>query len=92
MGKDLSTMVEEVNSASATLSKTNKADEPVSGPHLLHLERCLLFYLDLSNCAHSQHASVPAPDYRPRHHGAADKGRCGPKSRSSNVLTLRTRV
>jgi nuclear pore complex protein Nup62 len=30
MGKDLSTMVEEVNSASATLSKTNKADEPIS--------------------------------------------------------------
>ncbi|KAL2843491.1 Nsp1-like C-terminal region-domain-containing protein [Aspergillus pseudoustus] len=30
MGKDLSGMVEEVNSASATLSKTNKADEPIS--------------------------------------------------------------
>ncbi|KAL3468397.1 Nsp1-like C-terminal region-domain-containing protein [Aspergillus heterothallicus] len=30
MGKDLSSMVEEVNSASATLSKTNKADEPIS--------------------------------------------------------------
>jgi nuclear pore complex protein Nup62 len=29
MGKDLSSMIEEVNSASSTLSKTNKADEPV---------------------------------------------------------------
>lgn len=29
MGKDLTSMIEEVNSASATLSKTNKADEPV---------------------------------------------------------------
>lgn len=29
MGKDLSSMIEEVNNASATLSKTNKADEPV---------------------------------------------------------------
>ncbi|KKK26645.1 hypothetical protein P175DRAFT_060675 [Aspergillus ochraceoroseus IBT 24754] len=30
MGKDLSSMIEEVNSASATLSKTSKADEPIS--------------------------------------------------------------
>ncbi|KAL4875945.1 Nsp1-like C-terminal region-domain-containing protein [Aspergillus karnatakaensis] len=30
MGKDLSSMIEEVNSASSTLSKTSKADEPIS--------------------------------------------------------------
>lgn len=30
MGKDMTNMIEEVNSASSTLSKTNKADEPVS--------------------------------------------------------------
>lgn len=30
MGKDLSSMIEEVNNASGTLSKTNKADEPIS--------------------------------------------------------------
>lgn len=29
MGKDLTSMIEEVNGASATLSKTSKADEPV---------------------------------------------------------------
>lgn len=29
MGKDLTSMIEEVNGASATLSKTHKADEPV---------------------------------------------------------------
>lgn len=29
MGKDLTSMIEEVNGATATLSKTNKADEPV---------------------------------------------------------------
>ena len=29
MGKDLTSMIEEVNGASSTLSKTNKADEPV---------------------------------------------------------------
>ncbi|KAJ5888337.1 hypothetical protein N7495_008378 [Penicillium taxi] len=30
MGKDLTSMIEEVNGASATLSKTNRADEPIS--------------------------------------------------------------
>lgn len=30
MGKDLTSMIEEVNGASSTLTKTNKADEPVS--------------------------------------------------------------
>lgn len=34
MGKDLSSMIEEVNGASATLSKTSKADEPVSSAFL----------------------------------------------------------
>lgn len=36
MGKDLTSMIEEVNGASATLSKTNKADEPVSPIHTIH--------------------------------------------------------
>ena len=30
LGKDLTTMIEEVNGASATLSKTSRADEPLS--------------------------------------------------------------
>ena len=30
MGKDLSGMIEEINDASSTLSKNNKADDPVS--------------------------------------------------------------
>jgi nuclear pore complex protein Nup62 len=30
MGQDLTSMIEEVNAASATLNKTTKADEPVS--------------------------------------------------------------
>jgi nuclear pore complex protein Nup62 len=34
MGRDLSSMIEEVNNASSTLSKTNKADEPVRKPGL----------------------------------------------------------
>jgi nuclear pore complex protein Nup62 len=32
MNKDLTSMIEEVNNASSTLSKTNKTDEPVSCP------------------------------------------------------------
>ena len=30
MGRDLTTMIEEINDASASISKTNKADDPVS--------------------------------------------------------------
>ena len=30
MGKDLSGMIEEINDTSSTLSKNNKADDPVS--------------------------------------------------------------
>lgn len=30
MGKDLTTMIEEINDASSTLSKTGKPDDPVS--------------------------------------------------------------
>ncbi|EED16557.1 nucleoporin Nsp1, putative [Talaromyces stipitatus ATCC 10500] len=35
MGKDLGSMIEEINSASSTLSKTNKTDEPVSIPCIM---------------------------------------------------------
>jgi hypothetical protein len=31
MGKDLTTMIEEINDVSAVISKTDKADDPVSG-------------------------------------------------------------
>jgi nuclear pore complex protein Nup62 len=33
MGKDLTDMIEEINDASSTLSKHNKADDPVSLGH-----------------------------------------------------------
>jgi nuclear pore complex protein Nup62 len=35
MGRDLGSMIEEVNAANAALSKTTKVDEPVSLPNLL---------------------------------------------------------
>lgn len=67
MGKDLTSMIEEVNGASSTLTKTNKADEPVCletnhfvflGPSHSH------FYTDLTDCPHSQLAPVPAAGHR----------------------------
>lgn len=80
MGKDLTSMIEEVNGASATISKTNRADEPVSyfSPY------CFLVphadpTTDLSNRPHPQLASVPAAGYRPGHLRAAGQGCCRSK-------------
>lgn len=43
MGKDLTSMIEEVNGASSTLTKTNKADEPVCHKPILYVLRELLY-------------------------------------------------
>ena len=41
MGKDLTTMIEEINDASSTLSKTGKADDPVSLPaFIFQITKC----------------------------------------------------
>lgn len=39
MGKDLTSMIEEINAASATISKTSKPDDPVSS-RLKEYSRC----------------------------------------------------
>jgi hypothetical protein len=39
LGQDLSSMIEEVNAASANLSKTTKADEPVRTHHFSTIPR-----------------------------------------------------
>lgn len=44
MGKDLSGMIEEINDASSTLSKNNKADDPVSVFSLV----CVIMEIDIS--------------------------------------------
>lgn len=44
MGKDLTSMIEEVNGASSTLSKTNKADEPVRIPFSPRSLKLMLMY------------------------------------------------
>lgn len=46
MGKDLTTMIEEINDASSTLSKTGKADDPVS---LLSVSIIQLIVADLAS-------------------------------------------
>jgi hypothetical protein len=70
MGKDLTSMIEEVNGASSTLSKTNKADEPVCQyvPLVLHLIHLLTRpYRSLKSSAFSTHtcpncrSSIKAP-------------------------------
>lgn len=43
MGKDLTDMIEEINDASSTLSKHNKADDPVSPSHR-HQRRLIADY------------------------------------------------
>jgi hypothetical protein len=53
MGKDLTSMIEEVNGASATISKTNRADEPVSFPLSYH---CLMSHAH--DCNRSLKSSV----------------------------------
>jgi hypothetical protein len=57
-------MIEEVNGASSTLTKTNKADEPVS--HRLSIDTflwgifCLRISIDFADCPDSQRTLVPA--------------------------------
>lgn len=54
-------MIEEVNGASATLSKTNRADEPVSKltSHDIELTLLLTMPIDLPNRSHPQLTPVP---------------------------------
>lgn len=74
MGKDLTSMIEEVNSASASLSKTNRADEPVcqtSQPYHTLSQLLTHFLTDLPNCPHSQLAPVSIAGHRSRYIRAA---------------------
>ena len=55
MGNDLTTMIEEINDASSTLSKTGKADDPVS---LLSVFVFQLIVANLASCYSSPKSSV----------------------------------
>lgn len=90
MGKDLSSMIEEVNGASATLSKTSKADEPVSSAFLfIILKNAVLKNLDFPNRAHPQFAPLAAPAHRPGHDRAAGQGQHGAEGRPDSFVALR---
>lgn len=79
MGKDLTSMIEEVNGASATLTKTNRADEPVCKTQPIRYLQ-LLTHVDLPNRPHPQLAPLPTATHRPRHRRAPEQGRSRPKS------------
>lgn len=90
MGKDLTSMIEEVNGASATLSKTNKADEPVS---IALPTDCavspLIIPPDLSNRAHPQFSPVATAGYRSRHIRTPNKGQRSPEGWTVSVFPVR---
>lgn len=86
MGKDLTSMIEEVNGASATISKTNRADEPVSYCHVIALRPLLTFAIDLSDRSHPELALIPVAGHRPGNLGAASQGCCSPEGRTVNFF------
>lgn len=95
MGKDLTSMIEEVNGASATLSKTNRADEPVSGitiSHSMTMNSVLMPSTDLADRPHPQFAPVPTAGYRPGHVRPASQGCCRAKGRSIDLISPGLRV
>lgn len=89
MGKDLTSMIEEVNGASATLSKTNRADEPVSPSQQCVALRsaCSHFFIDFANRTHPQLAPIPAAGHRPGHFRVADQGCCSSEGRSVHLVS-----
>ena len=79
MGKDLSGMIEEINDASSTLSKNNKADDPVSVFSPVRL--IMKLTSPVSACTGRPRTEQPS------HSAAADRSRCcritGKSQRSS---------
>lgn len=96
MGKDLTSMIEEVNGASSTLTKTNKADEPVCHEPVLipFMWRifCSHISIDLADCPHSQRTLVTAAGDRSRHLGLAVQGCRCPESRPIDLCPSRIRL
>lgn len=92
MGKDLTCMIEEVNGASATLSKTNRADEPVSpSATVCRFETSVLtiffFLIDFADCTHPQLPPIPAAGHRPGHFRVAGQGCSSSEGRSVHLIS-----
>ena len=85
MGKDMTNMIEELNGASSTLSKTNKADEPVS---VVYQRTCQANKLALPNRPHPQLAPLAAAAHRPGHIRAAEQGQRRAEERPVAVLAI----
>lgn len=90
MGKDLISMIEEVNGASSTLSKTSKANEPVRPlplPYYTYSSRT--DDIDLPNRPHPQLAPIPTATHRHEHNRAPGQGQRGAKSRPVAFVAVR---
>ena len=60
MGKDLTSMIEEVNGASATLSSSRKTDEPVCETGMIIVKKKTNAEPDFPNRPHPQFTPLPA--------------------------------
>lgn len=83
MGKDLKSMIEEINSASLTLNKTNKADDPVRSPSRVDISsEADRLPLAFSDCQGPQQPSgVPTVD-RSKHRSDPGQGIDSSKGRT----------
>lgn len=93
MGRDLGTMIEEVNVANAGLSKATKADEPVcfklytrpvQNGRFANLS--ILLPPDHANRPHPQLPSQPTTSHRPRHRRSPGKSQCCAEGESGAEL------
>jgi nuclear pore complex protein Nup62 len=90
MGRDLGGMIEEINAANAGLSKTTKADEPVSLTFSCLWTRTMADILDPTDHAdrpNSELPSQPVASHRSRYRGSASKGSCGAEGESGPGLS-----
>jgi nuclear pore complex protein Nup62 len=90
MGRDLGSMIEEINAANAGLSKTTKADEPVSLTFSCLWTKMMADILDPTDHADrpdSELPSQPVASHRSRYRGSASKGNCGAEGESGPWLS-----
>jgi nuclear pore complex protein Nup62 len=85
MGKDLTSMIQEINTASAALSKTSKPDDPVSLPHKAN-DAVLIFTKAFKNCSSLEWPSSTTAMDRSERCSTTGKGRCSSKIRTEYGL------
>lgn len=85
MGRDLQSMIEEVNAANASLGKSSKADEPVSLACFRN-EYFANAFTDHTDRQDPQFTPQPVAGYRSGHIGTSNQGRCSTKGCQWNEL------